>query len=152
MRAAQLGRAGKPDESQKQFDEAYDYFRWLLSFHPDVAGFDKALQDYLYLNSGTLFLIGTKYESDAAAAADEAQASQLKKQAFDQYAQAFAVLEELYSQDPQYAYGGGSNTVVAAMERVGDRLVGWYATSGNLVATRRLLVRLQTDYQDRLAL
>ncbi len=153
LQAAQLGRSGKPDEAQKKFDEAYDYFHWLLSFHPGVAGLEKSLRDYLYLNSGTLFVIGDKYETDAAAAAaDEAQASRLKKLAFDNFAQAFAILEELYRQDPQYAFGSATNTVLAAMERVGDRLIGWYAKGGDFVATRRLLVRLRTDYGDKLGI
>ncbi|MCL4201922.1 MAG: hypothetical protein KJ000_05465 [Pirellulaceae bacterium] len=151
QRAAQLGRGGKPAESQKQFDEAYDFFRWLLTYHGELTGLEKGIQDYLYLNAGTLFLIGAQYETDASAASDEAQAARLKKQAFDKFAQALSILEELVGQNSQYAYGSATNTAVAALERVADRLIGWYAKDFNFVAVRRLIVRLQKDYRNKLA-
>jgi hypothetical protein len=151
LRAAQVGRGGNHAESQKQFDEAYDFFRWLLTYHPAVTGLEKGIQDYLYLNAGTLFLIGAQYETDAASASDEAQTARLKKQAFDKFAQALAVLEELVGQNPLYAYGSAANTAVAALERVADRLIGWYARDGNFVAVRRLIVRLQKDHRNKLA-
>jgi hypothetical protein len=150
MQAAQQGRTRNVDESARLFDEAYDYFHWLLRFHPNVVGLEKALQDYLYLNAGTQYLVGTGYEADSEKASDEEESARLKKQAYEAYAQAFATLEELNARNPQYAFGAASNTAIAAMERVGDRLVGWYAKDGDFVSTRTLLVRLQRDYRDKL--
>jgi tetratricopeptide (TPR) repeat protein len=149
QRAFQAGRAGEHAESLKQFDEAYDFFQWLMVHHPEVDGLDKGIQDYLYLNAGTLFLIGTQREKDAAAATDEPLAERLRKQAFDSYARAVAILEELVSQNAQYVYGAKS-TVFDLLERVADRLLGWYEKQGNFGAVRNLLVRLQKQHRDRL--
>jgi hypothetical protein len=148
QRAFQLGRNGEHAESQRQFDVAYDFFHWLMVHHPDVAGLDKGVQDYLFLNAGTLFLIGAQREKDAAAASDPEHSQRLKKVAFDTYARAMAILEELVSQNAQYTYG--SSTAFALLERVADRLLGWYEKEGNFSAIRQLLVRLQKQHRDRL--
>lgn len=149
MRGAQSGRAGEVERSQREFDDAYDHFHWLLSFYPNLEGLTKAVQDFLYLNSGTLYMIGAKYEADAGAAPDAQQAARLSTLAYQNFARGFAVLEQLYQQNPEYSYGA-TNTAVAAMERVGDRLINWYARQGDFVAARRLLKRLQKQYGEAL--
>ncbi len=148
MRAGQQGRAGEVRAAEEGFDKAYDYFQWLLNFHPNVAGLDRALQDYLYLNSASLFMAGMRFANQAGdAPADDP----MQQQAYQNLAQAFAILEELYEQAPDYTYGT-TTTVTAAMERVGDRLIRWYAERGDFVSTRRLLVRLEQQYGERLEL
>ena len=148
LRAGQQGRAGDAMAAQQGFDEAYDYFQWLLTFHPNVAGLERALRDYLYLNSASLFAAGLRYASEAGGAAAEAPVQQ---QAYQGFAQAFAILEGLYEQDPEYTYGS-TTTVTAAMERVGDRLIRWYVERSDFVSARRLLARLSRQYAERLEL
>ena len=150
QQAFQIGRAGQHAESKSKFDEAYEFFHWLMVHHPDVDGLDRGIQDYLYLNAGTLFLIGAQRETEAAAAQDQDQINQLRKRAFDKYARAVGILEELVSQNPRYTYGTTKNTAFALLERVADRLLAWYQREGNFVAVRSLLERLQKQHKDRL--
>lgn len=150
QRAFQLGRAGQHDQSKAKFDEAYEFFHWLMVHHPEVDDLDRGIQDYLYLNAGTLFLIGAQRETEAAAAEDQEQVNALRKRAFDKYARAVGILEELVSRNPGYTYGTTKNTAFALLERVADRLLGWYQREGNFVAVRSLLDRLQRQHKDRL--
>ncbi len=150
QQAFQLGRTGEHSQSKSKFDEAYDYFHWLMVHHPEVDGLDRGVQDYLYLNAGTLFLIGAQREAEAAAAKDEDQINALRKRAFDKYARAVGILEELIDQNPRYVYGTTKNTAFALLERVADRLLAWYQREGNFVAVRSLLERLQKQHKDQL--
>lgn len=116
---------GKAREAEKHFDEAYDYFQYLLKFYPNTAGLQPALQSYLYLNAGSLFKEGRIFE-------------------------AFAVLEELYRQNSEYTHRGGPQTVKLAMEAVGDRLVRGYVDREDFRSARILLERLGSDYGNNL--
>jgi ABC-type transport system substrate-binding protein len=125
-RAVSLGGAGKVQESQAAFDEAYEFFQFLLRYHPNLAGLQESLQEYLYLNAGALFQAGRVRE-------------------------AFAILEELYLQNREYRYRGGPQTVLAAAERVGDHLIATYADARDYRDARLLLERLQKRYGSNLA-
>ncbi len=122
-RAAELGLADKTKEAQQQFDEAFDYFQFLLSEYPNTLRLQESLQTYLYLNALSLF----------------------KR---DRIAEAFAILEELYIQNRAYEYRSG--TVKSALEHVGKRLIGGYVTQEDYVAARTLMERLDKEYGDRL--
>ena len=87
----------------------------------NTQGLQEAVQDYLYLNAGALF-----------------RAKRVEE--------AFAILEELYRQNRGYRYQGGPQTALAAMERVGERLIGLQAEAQNYRAARLLLERLQRVY------
>jgi len=41
--------------NQQRFDEAYDYFQYLISQYPDLDGLPPALHAYLYADAGRLF-------------------------------------------------------------------------------------------------
>jgi tetratricopeptide (TPR) repeat protein len=112
-------------ESERRFDEAFEYFLYLLTRAPDTPGLPEAAQDYLYSNSGALFL-------------------------WDRVPEAFAILEELHRQNPEYQYRGGTQTVLGALEAVGQRLIDSYVSAGDYLGARMLLERLQRTYQDRL--
>jgi len=123
--AVTLTGSDKPGEAQAKYDEAFEYYQWLLRFYPQTPGLQAAIQDYLFLNAGALFRVGRVEE-------------------------AFAVLEELYSQNRGYRYLAGTQTVLTAMERVGERLVGLQADAQNYRAARMLLERLRRMYGDQL--
>jgi hypothetical protein len=65
-------------------------------------------------------------------------------------AEAFAILEELYAQNANFRYRGGAQTVLAALERLGDRLIGQYVEEENYRGARMLLERLQERFGDKL--
>lgn len=119
--AGSLTAANKPAEAQQKYDEAFEYYQFLLRFYPATSGLTQAIQDYLYLNAGSLFRAGRIEE-------------------------AFAILEELYGQNRGYQYQGGPQTALAAMERAGERLVALYADAEDYRAARLLLERLQRAY------
>lgn len=123
--AGSLTGAGQAAEAQQKYDEAFEFYQFLLRFYPATPGLAGAIQDYLYLNAGSLFRAGRIEE-------------------------AFAILEELYSQNPKYQYQGGPQTALAAMERAGDRMIALYADAGNYRAARMLLERLQRAYGNQL--
>lgn len=124
-RAAQLSLAGKAQEGERVFDEAYDYYQHLLRWYPKTAGLQESLNAYLYVNAGALFKEGRIVE-------------------------AFSVLEELYRRDSQYQHQGGPQTVQVALERVGDRLIASYVDRQDYHSARVLLDRLEKDYGGRL--
>ena len=111
--------------AQAKFDEAFEYYQWLLRFYPQTPGLQAAVHDFLFLNAGALFRAGRVEE-------------------------AFAVLEELYAQNRSYRYLGGAQTALSAMERVGERLIGLQAEAQNYRAARLLLERLRRVYGDQL--
>jgi len=123
--AGVLTGGDKPTEAQAKYDEAFEYYQWLLRFYPQTPGLQEAIQDYLFLNAGALFRAGRVEE-------------------------AFAVLEELHSQNRGYRYAGGAQTALTAMERVGERLIGLQAEAQNYRAARMLLERLRRVYGDQL--
>ncbi len=124
--AMALSGSNNAKGSQAKFDEAYDFYRYLLTFYPNTTGLKESVQDYLYVNSGALFRRG-------------------------QVAEAFAILEELYRQNPQYRYPGGSATAQSAMENVGDKLIASYINQDDYRGARMLLERLEKSYGNRLA-
>lgn len=124
-KAAQLSAVGNAKESERQFDEAYGHYQHLLKNYSNTLRLQESLNDYLYINAGALF-----------------------KQ--DRFAEAFAVLEELYSRDSRYQYQGGPRTVQAAMESAGSRLIASYVNRQDYRSARVLLERLEKDYGDRL--
>ncbi len=119
--AVALTGADKQAEAQAKYDEAFEFYQWLLRFYPQTSGLQEAVQDYLYLNAGALF-----------------RAKRVEE--------AFAILEELYRQNREYRYQAGPQTALAAMERVGERLIGQQADAQNYRAARLLLERLQRAY------
>ena len=119
--AVALTGADKHAEAQAKYDEAFEFYQWLLKFYPQTQGLQTAVQDYLYLNAGALF-----------------RAQRVEE--------AFAVLEELYRQNREYRYQGGAQTALAALERVGERLIGLQTEAQNYRAARLLLERLQRGY------
>ena len=123
--AVSLTAANKPAEAQQKYDVAYEFYRFLLRFYPHTQGLSAAVQDYLYLNAGSLFRVGRVEE-------------------------AFAILEELYNQNREYRYQGGPQTAMAALERVGERLIGAYADAQNYRGARMLLERLQRTFSSNL--
>ncbi len=120
-RAVAANAAGDAKKSQAAFDEAFDFFRHMLRRYPNTPGLKESIYEYLYMNAGALFRVGRAPE-------------------------AFAILEDLYSQNPEYRYRGGTQTALAAMERLGDRLIGSYIDEGNYRGARMLLERLQKSY------
>jgi len=122
--AAELSLADKFKEAQLQFDEAYDYYQFLRSQYPKTRRLQESLQTYLYLNALSLF----------------------KR---DRIAEAFAILEELYSRNNAYKYRSG--TVKSALDHVGKRLIGGYVEQEDYVSARMLLERLDKDYGNRLS-
>lgn len=125
-RTAGLSQPDQLGEALQQFDDAYDYYQFLLRYYPGTARLQESLQAYLYTNAGVLF----------------------KKQ---RAAEALAILEELYRQNKDYQHLGGPQTVRLAMDRVGDQAIKSYVDAGNFLGARLLLERLAKDYGDAYA-
>jgi len=113
--AVQLTTAGK-------FDEAYDYFAYLLARYPDTPGLPEARQSYLYLAAGSAF----------------------RQQKHDE---ALAVLEELLVQNPAYRSGENSPTLMQVLGSIADRILSRYVEKQDYRSARLLLARLSQQYR-----
>lgn len=100
--AVALTGADKHLEPQATYDEAFEFYQWLLKFYSQTQGLQTAVQDYRYLNAGVLF---------------RAQRAE----------EAFAILEELYRQNREYRYQGGAQTALAATVHQPRHLAPWRA-------------------------
>ena len=109
----------------KEFDEAYEYFHFLLHQYPNTEGLEESLQNFLYANAAQLFL---------------------RQESF----RAFAVLEELYQRNPEYGRTTGQ-TAVQAIDVITDRLLTQYIERDELTAAREFLTRLERDYASQLS-
>ncbi len=53
--AVSLTGASKPAEAQQKYDEAFEFYQFLLRYYSYTPGLQPAVQDYLYLNAGRCF-------------------------------------------------------------------------------------------------
>ena len=109
----------------KRFDEAYEYFHFLVHQYPNTEGLEESLQNFLYANAGQLFLR-------------------------QEWFRAFAVLEELYQRNPEYGQTTGQ-TAVQAIDVIADRLLTQYVERDELTTAREFLTRLERDYANQLS-
>jgi tetratricopeptide (TPR) repeat protein len=107
--------------SDGKFDEAYDYFNFLLSFYPNTPGLPEGRHAYLYLAAGAAY--------------------RQKK-----YDEALAVLEELLAQNPNYRAGESSPTLLQVLGNIADPLLGRYVEKEDFRSARTLLARLIQRY------
>jgi ABC-type transport system substrate-binding protein len=112
-KARELVRQGKDDKAK--FDEVYDYFDFLKREYPKVEGLTAALGDYLYEDAG-YWHRHEKYEN------------------------AYALLNQLYEVDPQYA------RLPAALGATTQKLVEPYLAADDYPAARRLIGRLAKKF------
>jgi hypothetical protein len=113
--ANQLAADGK-------FDEAYEYFVFLMEYYPKVQGLAAAQQSYLYLSSAAAF----------------------RQQKYDE---ALALAEELLSQNRDYRASESSPTMLAVLGNIADKLIGQYVEKQDFRSARTLLGRLSTTYR-----
>ncbi len=108
--------------ADSKFDEAYEYFTFLMEYYSKVPGLASSQQSYLYLSS---------------AAAFRAQ----------KYDEALALAEELLSQNRDYKASETSPTMLAVLGNIADKLIGQYVEKQDYRSARTLLGRLATKYQ-----
>ena len=113
--ANELARAGK-------FDEAYEYFVFLMRLYPNTPGLKESQQTYLYLSSGAAF----------------------RQQKFDE---ALAIVEELMAQNPDYRASETSPPLLSVLGNIADKLVGTYVQKEDYRSARTLLLRLAKQYK-----
>jgi tetratricopeptide (TPR) repeat protein len=106
--------------AEGKFDEAYDYFSFLLNYYPSAPGVAEGRQAYLYLAAGSAF--------------------RQKK-----YDEALAVLEELLALNPNYR-GSGNSTLLQVLGNIADPLLSRYIEKEDFRSARTLLARLITQY------
>ncbi|MDP6443940.1 MAG: ABC transporter substrate-binding protein [Pirellulaceae bacterium] len=102
-----------------RFDEAYAYFVFLRINYPRTPGLKNSLEEFLFLNGGSI----------------RATRPFL----------AFAILEELYRRNPQFAYRGAT-TVTSAINSVAEGILDNYIKNGDFSTARKLLTRLDDEY------
>jgi tetratricopeptide (TPR) repeat protein len=104
-----------------KFDEAFDYFAFLLSFYPETPGLADGRQSYLYLAAGAAY--------------------RQKK-----YDEALAILEELLAQNPNYRAGETSPTLLQVLGNIAEPMLTRYLDAQDYRSTRTLLARLIQRY------
>lgn len=107
--------------AEGKFDEAFDYFTFLLEFYPKAPGVTEGRQAYLYLAAGAAF----------------------RQQKHDE---ALAILEELLSINPNYRAGETSPTLLQVLGNITDRLLTRYLDRQDYRSARTLLARLIQRY------
>jgi hypothetical protein len=108
--------------AQGKFDEAYDYFVFLLDHYPNTPGLKQAQQTYLYLSSGAAF----------------------RQQKYDE---ALALVEELLAQNPAYRAAGNSPALLTVLGSIADKVLAGYVEKQEYRTARTLLNRLAKDHQ-----
>jgi tetratricopeptide (TPR) repeat protein len=103
--------------AQQRFDEAYDYFQYMLNRFPELDGLAPSLQAYLYADAGRLF----------------------QQRKFDQ---ALIVVEELYRRNKAFRSGA----VPEVLGRIADKLIDEAVEEDRYAAARMMLERLVNDY------
>ena len=104
-----------------KFDEAFDFFTFLIEYYPDMPGLAEGRQTYLYLAAGAAF----------------------RQQKHDE---ALAVLEELLAQNPNYRAGENSPTLLQILGNIADPLLTRYVEREDYRSARALLARLIARY------
>ncbi|HEX5103896.1 MAG TPA: ABC transporter substrate-binding protein [Pirellulaceae bacterium] len=104
-----------------KFDEAYDYFAFLLQFYPNMPGLAEGRDAYLYLAAGSAF----------------------RQRKYDE---ALAVLEELLARNPNYRAGENSATLLQVLGNIADPILAAYVAQADYRSARILLNRLVRQY------
>lgn len=104
-----------------KFDEAYDYFAFLLAYYPEAPGVAEGRNAYLYLAAGAAF----------------------RQQKHDE---ALAILEELLAHNPNYRAGENSPTLLQVLGNIADRMLTRYLEKEDYRSARILLARLIQKY------
>lgn len=112
--ADQLTAAGK-------FDEAYDYFQFLLENYPSTRGLAASRQAYLYLSAGAAFRQGKHHE-------------------------ALAIMEELWSQNATFQLNATSPSLEQVLSSIVDKLLEKYVLAADYRSARTLLTRIVKQY------
>lgn len=107
--------------AEGKFDEAYEYFTFLLDFYPNTQGLPAARQTYLYLSAGAAF----------------------RQQKHDE---ALAILEELLAQNPNYRAGENSPSLMTVLGNIVDPILEKYFEKQDYRSARTLLARLIRKY------
>jgi tetratricopeptide (TPR) repeat protein len=107
--------------AQQKFDEAWDYYQFLLQNYPRTPGLENGLHAYWYVNAGAEF-----------------------KQ--KRYAVALSILEELLRARPDYTHSEKSPSLFKVLNGIADRLLQEYYEANNYAATRAILARLLASY------
>ncbi len=112
--ANQLVGAGK-------LDDAFDYFRFLLEFHPRTKGLTAAHQSYLY-----------QCVADARRRND--------------YHEALAIAEELYQHNGSYQASENSPPLLDEIGQIVERLIDAYVKKEDFRSAKTLLKRLESKF------
>lgn len=107
---------------EKQFDRAYWHLAFLKQNYPRTRDLQQTVNEFLYLNAGTI--------------------------AAQQPNRAFAMLEELYSNEPTFQFQGG-RSVTAAIDGIVAGLLEDYLKAKDYASMRRMLSRLGRKYGDQ---
>jgi hypothetical protein len=105
-----------------KFDEAYDFFAYLLKFYPNTPSLAEARQNYLYLSAGAAFR-QQKHE------------------------EALAILEELLAQNPNYRAAAGGQPLLTVLGNIADSLLAGMVERKDFGSARALLARLARQYR-----
>ena len=111
--------AEKLDKKLTNLDEAYRYFTRLEIEYPRYPGLTAAVDDFLYLDAGTLYKSG-------------------------RYAESLAVMEQLFARNPGYK----NNSLPRAMGALVNQVVKSYVDVKDYRSSRIVLDRLASKYSD----
>ncbi len=103
---------------QGKTDAAFEYIDFLLKKYPNTAGLEQLLQAYLYTDAGLQF----------------------RAQRYDE---ALAILEELYSQNPEY------RSTAQVLGTVADKVIEGNVGGQNYTAARKLIARIDQQYREQ---
>jgi tetratricopeptide (TPR) repeat protein len=106
-----------------KFDEAYDYYQYLLRDFPKTPRLDASMQAYWYLSAGVAF----------------------KQKKYDE---ALAVLEELLRANPKYQHSEKSPSLMKVLNGIADKLLQNFYDKKDYGSSRTLLFRLLAAYAD----
>ena len=107
---------------QGKFDEAYDYFVFLLNNYPKTKDLAQGHHEYLYLSSGAAF----------------------RQQKYDE---ALALIEELLSLNPEYRAASGGPTLLTVLGNIADKMIAAYVEKSDYRSARTLLSRLSQQHK-----
>lgn len=105
---------------EREFDEAFRHFLFLQDQYPDVAGLERSVQDFLFVNAG--YYVTQR-----------------------RYAEALSTLEELFIRNREYASSSGRG-VTSALSTVIGTLLQQQIASGDYSLARTSLRRYQRRY------
>lgn len=115
------GKPKSPEEKERLLDEAFHYYFRVEQSDPTWPSLKESINRYLFFDAANL---NTQ----------------------QRYAEAFSVIEELYSRNPNFKLRDDTAPISDVMSRVLDRILAEYFESKNYLGLRTLIVGMKQKY------